>query len=277
MADTQPSRAFDKIDYLTVSALAILAYALAIGIHEQVGHALACLALGGKLVGLSAYNYSCSYEGISDLFVRLSVCAGPAATAIAGGISLFSLGRVRRLPAHVKFLLWIFGTISLMTASAHLIYSGLTGMGDFGVSRDGLLFLAEPAWAWRIALTLAGALSYFYAFRYCLAKMDQIIGGSGPDRAWRAQRLAAVSYVNEIILAILIGAFTPEGFVVFLFSSAATSVAGTFSLLWMMRLLDRQVNSYTERLIITQNWGWIAFGFTSAILYALLFGPSIHF
>ena len=39
-----------------------------------------------------------------------------------------------------------------MTAAGYLLFSGFTGLGDFGTSRDGALYLAQPEWLWRLAL-----------------------------------------------------------------------------------------------------------------------------
>ena len=37
----------DKIDYLTVIALSMLAYTLGVFLHEHLGHTLTCVFLGG--------------------------------------------------------------------------------------------------------------------------------------------------------------------------------------------------------------------------------------
>lgn len=40
-------------DYLTVIALSLLAYTLAVLLHEHLGHGLTCAALGGHLAELA--------------------------------------------------------------------------------------------------------------------------------------------------------------------------------------------------------------------------------
>ena len=63
-------------DYLTVIALSMLAYTLAVVLHEHLGHAPTCASLGGHTAELGAYYVDCQYAGMPDISIRLVALAG---------------------------------------------------------------------------------------------------------------------------------------------------------------------------------------------------------
>ena len=52
-------------DLLTVTAIALVAYAVSNVLHEAVGHGGACVALGGKPMVLSSLHFECGDETIT--------------------------------------------------------------------------------------------------------------------------------------------------------------------------------------------------------------------
>jgi hypothetical protein len=63
-------------DLLTVTAIALVAYAASNVLHEAVGHGGACLALGGKPLVLSSVHFECGEQAMSALAVRGVAAAG---------------------------------------------------------------------------------------------------------------------------------------------------------------------------------------------------------
>jgi hypothetical protein len=264
------------IDYLTVIAVSMLAYTLAVLLHEHLGHALTCVSLGGHPLELGAYYVNCDYATMPDISIRLVALAGPFVSLITGAVGLIILERIPPGASHLRYWVWLFGTISLMTASGYLLFSGITGLGDFGTSRDGALYLARPEWLWRVASAIIGAAGYVLVISLSLRKMDKLIGGEGSGRVAQAQKLALTSYLTGSMMAVLIGFLNPQGIVIVLISAAASTLGGTSGLAWMMQMLDRKKASSTPPLQLGRSWLWISMGFIVTILYAVILGPSLH-
>ena len=265
-----------KIDYLTVIALSMLAYTLGVFLHEHLGHTLACILLGGHPTALGAYYMTCDYGKMPDISIRLVALAGPVISLITGVIGLTVLKRIPKKSAHLRYWVWLLGTIGLMTAAGYLLFSGISGLGDFGTSRDGVLYLVHPEWLWRLGLALAGAASYALVIYISLRKMDGLIGGEGQARIAHAQRLSLTSYLTGTITAVLIGLLNPQGIFIVLVSAAASTLGGTSGLAWMMQMLDRKKVSGEAPLRLERNWAWVILGLSVTILYALILGPTLH-
>jgi hypothetical protein len=263
-------------DYLTLIALSMLAYTLAVLLHEHLGHALACVSLGGHPAELGAYYVNCQYGNMPDLSIRLVALAGPIISLITGAVGLLVLDRIPQGSSNLRYWVWLFGTISLMTAAGYLLFSGVTGLGDFGTSRDGALYLVQPEWLWRLALAVIGGASYALVIYLSLRKMDKLIGGEGAARVAHAQKLALTSYLTGAVMAVIIGLLNPQGIVIVLISAAASTLGGTSGLAWMMQMLNRKKASSTSPLLLNRSWFWICTGFIVTILYALILGPTLR-
>jgi hypothetical protein len=276
MAVSKAKPGNDVIDYLTVIALSMLAYTLAVLLHEHLGHALACVSLGGHPAELGAYYVDCQYANMPDLSIRLVALAGPIISLITGAVGLLVLDRIPKGSSHMRYWAWLFGTISLMSATGYLLFSGVTGLGDFGASRDGALYLAQPEWLWRLASAVIGGAGYALVIYLSLRKMDQLIGGEGTARVAQAQKLALTSYLTGALMSVFIGLLNPQGIVIVLISAAASTLGGTSGLAWMMQMLNRKKASSISPLRLERSWFWVCTGFIVAILYAVILGPTVY-
>jgi len=241
-----------------------------------LGHGGACLALGGRLAEIGAFYVNCDYANLSGLGVRLVALGGPLISLLTGVIGLLVLHRLPITAFRAKYFIWLFSSIGLMTATGYLLFSGITGIGDFGTSQDGMLYQATPAWAWQVGLTLLGLVSYLWVAIILAHAMDRIIGGTDVERIRRARLLALTSYLTGGVVSVLIGLLNPLGIFIVLASSAAGSLGGTAALLWMMQFLNRKATSPAPLLQITRDWRWIAVGIIVTVLYAVILGPSLH-
>jgi hypothetical protein len=263
-------------DLLTVIAISLFAHTLDVFFHEHVGHALACVILGGHPAELGAFYVDCQYEGLPDLSIRLIALAGPLVSLISGAVGLLVVNCLPPSASHLRYGAWLLGTIGLMTATGYPLFSGVTGLGDFGTTRDGALYEAAPEWLWRLALVVLGGAGYALVIYLSLRSMDQLIGGEGNARVQRAQRLALTSYVTGGVMCILIGLLNPKGFIIVIISAAASSLGGTSGLAWMMQLLDRTRPALAAPLRLDRSWVWVIAGFAVTAIYALIFGPTVR-
>jgi hypothetical protein len=88
--------------------------------------------------------------------------------------------------------------------------------------------------------------------------------------------LSLTSYVTGAVMSVLVGFLNPHGIVIVLISAAASSLGGTSGLAWMMQLLDRKKVTSDPPLAIARKWSWIITGLVIALLYAAIFGPTVH-
>ena len=263
-------------DRLTVIALSALAYVVATGLHEHLGHTTACILLGGHPSELGAFYVDCTYGAMSSISIRLVALAGPVVSLLLGLVSFFILSR-RSLHSSTGFyFVWLLGSIGLMATTGYLLFSGLTGIGDFGTAADGVLYQASPEWLWRTVFTLAGIASYFLIIYWAVRLLDPRIAGLDRARIRFARGLANTSYLTGAVVSIGIGLLNPHGFVIVAISSAASSLGATSGLLWMMQLLDREREVPGPGLVIPRSWRWIATCLLVTVGYALILGPTLR-
>jgi len=266
-----------KSDFLTLIALAAFSAILATALHEHGGHALACAAQGGKLLELGAFYVDCQYESVTSLGYRIVAFAGPFASFVAGVVAMFFFNRATRTNSQLKFFLWHFATVNLMIATGYFMFSGIIGIGDFGLDPYGVFYQAQPEWLVRVSLTVVGMAAYFGVVFYSMRKMDSFIGGEGQERVNRAQMLSLLSWISGGVAAILIGFLNPHGIIIVLISSVASCVGGTSGLAWMMQMLNRKKVTGDAPFVLERNWAWIGASALFLVVYAVVLGPTIFF
>jgi hypothetical protein len=265
-----------KPDLLTVIAISALAYIAAIGLHEHLGHTTACYLLGSRPTEISAFYVNCNDASLSDLRIRLVSLAGPVVSLLVGVVCFLILRYRAPRSSQGFYFVWLLGSIGAMAATGYLLLSGISGIGDLGMTRDGVFYQATPAWLWRLLLTLAGLVGYFLVDLISVHRIDPRLAGQGRPRIHAARMLALTSYLTGAAVSILIGLLNSNGLFIVLISSAASSLGGTSGLLWMMQLLNREKVVPVPGLVISRNWGWIAVGAMVTVAYAAVLGPTIR-
>ncbi len=265
-----------SVDLLTLSVISASAYLFGTFLHEMIGHGLNCLLVGGRVTELGAFYVNCDYAGMTDLAIRWVAFAGPLVSLLTGVISTWIWARISANQVQRRFFFWLLGSLGFMTAAGYLLFSGVSGLGDFGVSRDGILYQISPEWLWRILEIILGAAGYFGVVILAVRRMERMIGGSGVARIRHARRIALIAYLSGAIVSILVSLLNPVGIVIIITSAAAASLGGTSGLLWMMQLLDRKKETADPLLEISRSWPWIVGGLAFIVLYGVTFGPTLH-
>ena len=80
-------------DRPTLIAISAVAYIAAVGLHEHLGHTLACITLGSHPTEVGAFYINCDYAGMSDISIRLVALAGPLVSLLIGIVSFLILYR----------------------------------------------------------------------------------------------------------------------------------------------------------------------------------------
>ncbi len=263
-------------DRLTLIAISALAYITATGLHEHLGHTLTCIFVGGHPSEIGAFYVNCDYTGLSDLQIRLVALAGPLVSLLVGIVSFLYLHRKPPRSSAFYFFIWLLGTIGLMAATGYLLFSGVTGIGDFGDSRDGLFYQVSPEWLWRIGLTLAGLASYALIIYIAVRLIDPHLAGAGRSRIRYGRQLTLIAYLTGAVVSVAIGLLNPHGLIIVITSATASSLGATSGLLWMMQWLDRKLQVLAPGLVFKRSWCWILLSGIVTIVYAVVLGPTLR-
>lgn len=261
-------------DSLTLVAIAIVAYALANMVHEGVGHAGTCVAVGARLAALSAIHAECSSEGQTTAG-RLVTAAGTLANLLAGAVAFWLLRRSHASPpSSWRYFLWLFMTLNFLQAAGYWLFSGLGNVGDWAQLVAGL----EPRWLYRLALAALGGAGYWAAIQLGLRTLNAFVG-HGPERLRRARTLTLLPYLVGGLLYVAAGLLNPVSPLLVLISAAAASFGGASALAWMAQLLrsPRFPPGTGSPLVLERSSAWIAAGAATALVFVALLGPGLRF
>lgn len=133
---------------VVLAAIGAIAFVVACGSHEAIGHGGACLASGGRVLLLTSVFFRCEP---SPWFVD---AAGPAMNLLVALAAFAVLARRRRASSPWHLLLVFVFAFNGGWAAGYAVYSAASLQGDFAfLVRDGSVPL-------RAALAVAGVLAY---------------------------------------------------------------------------------------------------------------------
>jgi hypothetical protein len=264
VATAQPSYS----DRWTVIAIAIVATVFANVIHEDLGHGGACLLTGGHPLALSTVHFECEGEGIL-------VAAGGTIANLIASVVFWSLSRLVTRNTRLRYFLWLSMTINLLGAGGYFLFSGIGNIGDWAAVVQGL----QPAWAWRVGLTLLGVVSYLFFMWIAVLEIRPFLGQDLAGRMSRARRLTLVPYFADGILSCVAGLFNPVGMILIAISAAAASFGGASGLVWMDEWLRGPRIPTTEFQMppLMRSHSWIIFAAVLAICFVAILGPGLKF
>jgi hypothetical protein len=261
------------VDWLTVVAIAAIAISLNVAFHEGV-HALACITVGGHLQEYSALYASC----VSSSVLQRKIVAGSAPTfnLLAGVLSWIILQRSRKQASEIQFFLWLFMLMNWCYGAGYFILSGIANIGDWAVVLKGW----EPAWLWRLLMTILGIVLFIVFIRLALQEFGKMLGGDADEQIRRANKLFILSYLTSFVVVLIAGFFCPYGLLSLPVTAGVFAVIGALSpLLWMMRWfrLDTFMKLTKEPLEIHRKWQWLVASVIVVFTYAFILGRTLYF
>jgi hypothetical protein len=238
-------------DLATVAALGLLAYLCADVTHHVLGHAVACLAEGGRVTSLSSTYVGCTRHGVAiDL-------AGPLANLVVGGVGLAALRWVRAPAPRLFFALLAAFNLMWLTLQAAV------SAGD--------------DWAWplvrynlddgpvRYALIVVGIVAYLAVI---VVSARGFAPFARPKR--RAMRIAVIAWLVAGALASVTCAFAPYPLDAIRDRGIPQSLGLAFGLLLVpARASRREVGAAVP---IARSIGWIAVAVIAAIASVAVLG-----
>ncbi len=240
-------------DGLTVIGAGVLAATLATLCHETVGHGLGCAIDGGRITLLTSIWFRCDGAG------TLTDAAGPFASLV-GGLAAFGLLPATRSNPIARFVLILFGAISLFWFAGQLI-------DHAAVNRDDWAIIARrnhwPA-IWRPISIAVGVAVYAGAIALSAAALRRK-GAPG----WHAVALAYAASTMSAVIAGLIWQPAPlrsalEGFL--------TLGIAPLGLLVAAKRTARNADSPSP---ISRSWPWIAASAVVFVAFLLVQAPGL--
>lgn len=262
-----------RIDLPTVIAIAAIAALVANQLHEAVGHGGACLALGRHVRAWGAFYLDCDTHDAPPWVGRLVAAAGSTMNLLTA-ILAFVVVRATWRPRAGLFW-WLLFAVGGFQWAGYFLFSGVSGIGDWGASKDGVFYLV-PGWGlWRILLAVGGGLLYW---AWAIVAMRLLVRLTGADDAGRRQArlLCWLSYATIGGIAFAVGLLNPVGVYILLASAVASSFGGPSGLVWAPFYI-RAGAPAAAPFAIARSWGWIAAAIVLVVAEALILGPSLHF
>jgi hypothetical protein len=204
------------------------------------------------------------------------VAAGGTLANLICGALFWVAARAVTQSASWRYFFWLLMTLNLLDAGGYFLFSGIGNIGDWAAVVAGW----QPAWAWRVGLTVVGAVTYFLLFvPLCLRELRPLLGRDAKTRVRRARQLTLVPYLTSGILSCAAGALNPVGPLLILISAAASSFGGHSGLAWMSSLLysPHIPSSELQMPEIERSRGWMVAAVILAITFIAGLGPGVKF
>jgi len=259
----------------TVLGISTTTYVSTALFHEGVGHGGACLAVGGKVTGISLANAGC--EGITpaqERWVDAGGILGNGVGALATGLPLL-LRPPRRGPGH--YALWLHTIVNLQQAGGYLMVGPWLPVGDWGTG--GVLEGVERPLGWQIGLSALG-IGITGATIPLAHHLGKPLFGDDMKAAQRRRRwLTWTPYFvgsSLIVGSSLLNRAGPE----FAASAAVANFAGTLFLAYLPIFFAEDAfvpaPKYGRRpLEIERRTGWMVAGAVVAVAAVTVLGPGI--
>ncbi len=269
-----PARTGRRSDLLTVIALAVVAYALANVVHEGLGHAGACVLIGGRPQVLSAIHFEGDYEAFGARGVWAVQAAGTVMNLVVVAASWMLLRATRPgRSSSWRLFLWLVFTVNLLQATGYWLFSGLGNVGDWAAIAE---TTSRPGLA-RVVLAVVGGAGYVLAILASLVALRPFAGGDD-GRVARGRRIALTAYLTGGSLYVAAGLLNPASPVLVLISAAAASFGGTSAMAWMTSVMNSPRFAGTaDAEPVERSRGWILAAAVAAVLFVFVLGPGLRF
>jgi hypothetical protein len=264
---------------LTIVSVAAIAYALATVVHEGAGHGGACVLTGCKPQLVTSMQFLGDESGLPATASRIIAAGGSVANVVAAAVALLVMRHrgKRQRDRGVRttwYFCWLVASINLLQASGYLLYSGITGVGDWAAVVKG----AGPVWLWRLLLSLAGGVAYYATARWSMRRLGAHLSRDVDERVTQANWYALTAYVTGGVLSVLAGLRDPGGMWLVVISGAAASLGGTSALAWGPQLLrdPRFAPNGDGELVVGSRWRWMIAGVVVALGFVLVLGRGVR-
>lgn len=243
---------------IMLAAIGLLAYASADIAHHALGHAGACIALGGRLHALTSIHVACSVTGTAvDL-------AGPLANLLAGVVAVFCMRAARRAASSSHLFFTLAAAFNLFWFAILLVFSAVSRTDDWA------WFLRSQPEAMRYALISVGSIAYVLTTRALASELARF--ASPPSRA---RRIAVIAWIVGGNLACTTAAFDLHAATAVVQQAVPQSLLLSLGLLFAPARAARAAASVAQAGAVKFSVAWVAAAVVVAAGSIVLLGPGI--
>ena len=231
-------------DPATVIAAGVLAATLAAICHETLGHGLGCVMVGGRITLLTSIWFRC--QGATSL----TDAAGPVASLIAG-LAAFALLRIEKFNGVGRFVLILFGAISLFWFAGQLIDHPIANRDDWAI------IARRNAWPafWRPTAVMIGIAAYAGTIALSTTALRR--------KDAPGARAVVLAYAGSAASAVVAGLMWQP-------LPARSALEGFLTLgiapLGLLLAANRAAHN-SDACSIPRSWAWIALSATAFVLF----------
>jgi hypothetical protein len=268
-----PSERVNRADLPTLIAMAAIAGVLSTQIHEGLGHGGACVATGLPARAWGAFYFDCGLGTGPSRAAAIVEMAGSTMNLLLAALTALALRATPARQQGLRFFLWLVAAVNAMVWAGYFLFSGISGIGDWGVGDSGVLQGSEHPLLWRVVMTVGGLAAYTLITALAMRSLTGLTGGDDQGKRL-AHRLATASYLTIGVVAIAVGVFNPIGFFILLASAAASSFGGASGLMWGQSWIR---GGPAREFALGRSWGWIVAAIVIVGAETVVLGPTITF
>jgi hypothetical protein len=258
-------------DTLTVVSIAALAFIFADLAHEGLGHGFGFYFAGGKSCMLTTTRLI-EWVALPDPEWRVFDLGGPSGSLVIALLALIGLRFLPTRPVALRFFLWLVTAFTLFWTFGYLIFSGVTGRGDWMALLQGTPILTTG----RIAFVVLGMVLYRLCITLCAKELRGIFSVTDANAKSRISRLIWLSYIAGGLIACAGATLDPRGPLEILKSGALSSFGAAVGLPFVaqssFRLPERQLATDQP---ISYHLAWILAAAAACLYYIAILGPGI--
>ena len=225
------------------------------------------MASGGRVTTIGAFYIDC--EGVHGWREVAVACAGATMDVVPALIGWTLWRTVKGDPARLVW--WHVAVGKGFVASGYLLFSGVSGVGDFGTGPGGGLVSLPAHGVIRVVLIAIGGLTYWWL---CMAAARALAAmlGQGPETRTTRRSVAHLYYATIGLASVVVGLFNPVGFFITVMSAAASSFGGNAGLIPIgyMTAATGTPRTFT----VARSWPILVLGVIVILAFGAVLGPS---
>jgi hypothetical protein len=264
----------ERLNVWTIGSIAVVAYCLTSVLHEGLGHGGACFLMRGRANMLNAILLNYDPRSVSDPARRFIAAAGSLVNLAVGALAMAWLRLACRRSSAQSYFFWLLAAINFLMAFGYLLFSGISGVGDWAMVVDGV---GHPL-GMRLGLVIVGAVLYFrVAPKLLIPDLARLLDGSYPTKP-QVDRLVRFPYFVGGVTFLIAGLFNPYGLKLILISAVAASFGGTALLISYPFARDTKPQHDSSALPFQLNAqiGWVVAAAITLIIFIGILGPGIR-
>ena len=215
-------------DWLTIGAMAAVAYLIAVVTHEALGHGVAALLVGAPVQHVTSLDLATDLSHVGPWQARFVAAAGCLAQFLLASVLWLLRRRWMQASADTHYFCWLLLYINVFIPAGYLMVLSFAPFGDWN---DFVQGLPQPV-LWRAALTALGLALTLLALFAAARDLAPFLPAEPRARRRRGIALALVPYLVGGAVNTLAGIFNPDSPLLVLTSAAAASFGGTICLFW---------------------------------------------